>query len=134
MPGIPCQFKVLELTLSKVTGLADLDPIRQAIQAHPHWAYLGAIGPALADFVPGNTAENPYLRIWADVFSLIGDGMRVDKGLLSIVRDFRAFLDEIEPIINAEDLGALGALGEDKLDIVTSVGPDLEAIYIFYAH
>src|SRR5881628_3531791 len=128
MPGIPSHFKILEQTISRMTGQLDLDPIRQVLQQNPEWASLGVLGPALADFIPGNRAQNPYLNIWAEVFSLIGDGMRVDKGLLKIIREIRETLDVLDPIIAAEDLSALSALGDNTLDIVKNAGTDLGLI------
>src|SRR5574341_1464442 len=129
MPGIPCHLQILELTLEKMAGTTDLSAIRQTMQDNIQWARLGAVGPWLADFIPGTRAQNPYLDIWANLFSLIGDGMLVTKGLLHIVRDVRQFLDTVQPILDDEDLDALKALGQDQLNIVSSVGQDLETLF-----
>lgn len=128
MPGIPCHFKILDLTLAKMAGSPGLAPIHDAIAAEPEFAYLGAIGPAIADFIPGSRAENGYLNIWAEVFSLIGNDMRVARGLYPIVRDVRDLLDQLIPIAAAEDKAALTGL-QDQLGAITDVGNDLQAIF-----
>ncbi len=126
MPGTACHFTILNQLRAELpnhTGLAD---VRNAIEAHPEWAHLGAVGPALADFMPGTRGTNPYVDIWSEVFSLIGDGMRVDKGALTIVREVKAFLEAADPILAAEDEAALETL---DLDTVKNVGDDLQAVF-----
>lgn len=128
MPGIATHFKILDLTLAKLAGVADLTGIRDAIKAHPQYAYLGAIGPAITDFMPGNRVENPLLDIWAEIFSLIGDGMRVEKGLLTVLSDIRTLLAQFQPIVESEDFDALNAI-KDELGKVTEVDDQLQAIF-----
>lgn len=128
MPGIATHFKVLDLVLGKMAGSSDVQAFADAMKAHPQFAYLGAIGPAIADFIPGTRVENPYLNIWAEAFSLIGDGMRVEKGAFTVVRGIHDLLDQLIPIAAAEDRDALMAL-EDQLGAITSVGDDLQAIF-----
>ncbi len=111
-----------------MTGLADLSAVHDTIKAHPEYAYLGSVGPAIADFIPGNQGQNPYLRIWTEVFSLIGDGMRVEKGLLSIVKDIRSLLDQLGPVAASENTSALAGL-QDQLGNITDVGDQLQAIF-----
>jgi hypothetical protein len=129
MPGIPSHFKTLELALQRMGGVPAVAAARNTMQQHPEWAHLGALGPALADFIPGSRAENPLLDIWSEVFGLIGDNMRVTNGLLGLLHRIQALLAELDPIIAAEDLSALQALGSDKLDLAKSVGDDLKAIF-----
>jgi hypothetical protein len=129
MPGAPTHFRILDLAVTKMAGLNDVTAIHKTIQANSEWAHLGALGPMLADYIPGNTSGNQYLNIWSQIYSVIGDGMQVTKGVLHIVRDIRNFLDTIQPILDAEDLNALKALPSDELNIVHTVGADLKSIF-----
>lgn len=100
---------------------------------HSAYAYLGAIGPALADFIPsdppppGTLGGNQYLNIWKQAFGIVGDDMVVATGLSSVLSRMVAFLDKIEAIAAAEDLDALKAM-EAELDVITETADALKDI------
>jgi hypothetical protein len=71
---------------------------------------------------------NPYVFAWSQIFSLIGDGMRVDKGLLSVTKDARGLLDQLVTIAKDEDYEALTAM-EDQLVNITEFDDQFQAIF-----
>lgn len=136
MPGIPTHFKILELTIKKLSASpsAPLRAIAKIMQDNPEYAYLGVIGPSLTDFIPSEpppegslSGGNQYINLWKQVFSVIGDGMLVDNGLKSVLKRMIDFLDKVEPIAAAEDLGALSAM-EDEVDTINQTAEQLKEI------
>jgi hypothetical protein len=135
MPGIATQFVVLERSIARLSSSADADlrTIAQTMRDHPQYAYLGAIGPTLADFIPsdplppGTLGGNQYLNIWKQVFGVVGDDMVVAMGLTSVLKRMIGFLDKLEPIAAAEDTDALKAMA-DELDVITQTADALKNI------
>lgn len=118
MPGLATQMVILERTIDRMTGSGDpaLQQAAQDMKNNLQFAYLGAVGPALADFIPGDPIDpnmpslgnSPYTSVWAQVLSIAGgDGTAADPGALEVIGKFRFFLDKIIKIAKDEDLGAL---------------------------
>lgn len=133
MPGIPTHFKNLELTIEKLKASPDahLQSIAQVMADNSVYAYLGAIGPTLADFIPSEPSEpgspsgNQYLEILKRIFEVVGgDGTELNPGLLSILTRMNSFLDRAEAAANAEDLDALRAM-EDEIDDINQTAEGL---------
>lgn len=134
MPGIATHFKMLDLTIKKfdASGNSQLQQISAAMKAEPTYAYLGCIGPALADFIPSDPPpEGPasigygnfFTSIWKGAFKIVsGDGTDADPGLLRILDSFNAFFDKIQPILDSEDLLGLKAMRDaGEIDTITNM-------------
>ncbi len=118
MPGIATQMVILERTIERMANSGDTaqEDAAQIMKDHHPYAYLGAIGPALADFIPGDPIDpsmpslgnSPYASVWAQVLAIAGgDGSATDPGALSVIGQFKFFLNKIIGIVDDEDLGAL---------------------------
>lgn len=119
MPGIPTHFRVLKLTIARLSSSGDpaQQAVAQVLKDNPVYGHLGAIGPILADFIPSDPPPdgpagvgygNWYTTLWKSVFDLVaGDGTEARPGLRAVLKGFREFLDKIEPIADDEDLDAL---------------------------
>ncbi|MDG1573277.1 hypothetical protein OZ410_13185 [Robiginitalea sp. M366] len=119
MPGIATHFKILERSMSelKSSGDSSLIAIGQLMETHSKYAYLGAIGPILADFIPSDPPPdldfpfgygNEYTALWKNALKFAGDNpANGAKGMITILAEFQEFLGKIQPIADNEDLGAL---------------------------
>jgi len=104
LPGIATHFHVLDQTI------AQLPPSQSAIanllQNNPY-AYLGALGPALMDFIssdPAPPASNPtYATVWRKLLSVVGG----DPGLIATVGKIQALINEIQQLADARDCHGL---------------------------
>jgi hypothetical protein len=143
MPGIATHFKILDLTIAKLsTGNAQQKQIANVMTSNKPWAYLGAVGPALADFIPAappqtsitsspaNTAGNFYAALWKDVFAIVGgNGTATDPGLLSIIQTFQNFFSQIQPIITAQNIGGLEAMkNSGEIAAVSTAAANLKTL------
>lgn len=138
MPGIATHFKILDLTITQLdaSGNSTLQEISSIMKANPAYAYLGCIGPALADFIPSDPPpEGPesigygnfFTSIWKGAFKIVsGDGTDTDPGLLKILDAFNAFFTTIQPILDTEDLLALKAMRDNgDIDKITNMAAAL---------
>jgi hypothetical protein len=118
MLGIATQFEILRLTRERLEASSDpkLKQIAQVIKDNPVFAHLGAIGPALGDFIPSDPPPdptkdpNPYALLWKMVFGLIGG----DPGFFSVLSRIRHILDRLDQIARDEDCDALEAIRDGK--------------------
>jgi hypothetical protein len=114
MPGMATQFEILKLTIDRLqaSGNNALQQIAQIMNHNLPFAHLGAIGPALGDFIPSDPPPNPqndpnpYALVWKMVFGLIGG----NPGFLSVLNKLRLVLDTLQKIADAEDCDALDAI------------------------
>ena len=126
MPGIPTHFKILELAIENLESSADpqLQQIGSIMSTNANYAYLGAIGPNIADFMPASfdpetdERENQYFYLWRQMLGLVGDGLIAEKGLYSILSQTRAFFAAINPVAAAQDLSALKDLEDDAAAVL----------------
>lgn len=119
MPGIATHFTILDLTLERLNASGDpgLQAIATVINANPSYAYLGAIGPSLADFMPAGRAEdfnndpNAYAFVWKQIFGILGgDEARFPGsglGLHAVLVKLRRILNELSAVADAEDCDRL---------------------------
>ena len=141
MPGIASQFVILERALQRMSASPDaaLQSAAQTAQSQLPYAYLGAIGPHLADFIPSDAPPpdvpssgggSPYTSLWKQIFAITGgDGTDANPGMYKIISTFRQFLDTIVPAANSEDLGTLKAMRDSgKLDEVTHMADRLKSL------
>lgn len=127
MPGMATHFGVLDLALARLAASTDPAALEAAavMQAHSEYAALGAIGPAIADFIPSDppvgsgpaTPQAPYASLWTQVLAIAGgDGTPADPGALHVINELKRLLDKLDGIVAAEDLNDLKAL-QDSGDV-----------------
>jgi len=110
MPGAATHFHVLERTIDQLTA-AGMTDFANAMRDNPY-AYLGALGPALLDFMPsdpppeGTEPPKNYALVWKKLFAVIGG----DPGLIATLRKIEELLAEVQPLADNEDCEGLVAL------------------------
>ncbi|HWV24331.1 MAG TPA: hypothetical protein VNZ58_09070, partial [Thermomicrobiales bacterium] len=118
MPGLATQLVILDRTIERLASSStpSLQQAAQVMKDNLPFATLGAIGPALADFMPGDPVDpnqpslgsSPYASVWTQVLAIAGgDGTPADPGALAVIGQFKRFLNKIISIADDEDLGAL---------------------------
>jgi hypothetical protein len=112
MPGTATQFEILRLTVERLEAANAMPEITQVIRNNEQYAYLGAIGPALGDFIPSDPPPdptndpNPYALVWKMIFGFIGG----KPGFYDALTRMRAIMEKMEKIANDEDIDALCAI------------------------
>jgi hypothetical protein len=114
MPGIAAQFEILRLTQERLAASGDPNLVRiaQVMQDNSAYAYLGAIGPALGDFIPSDRPPdprndpNPYALLWKQIYGIVGG----DKGIYANLNKMTDILCRMEKIAYAEDTDAICAI------------------------
>ncbi len=140
MPGIATQFVVLDRVIDKLAASSDANARHAAdvMRAQPAFAALGAIGPALVDFLPSDppagagpaTPQAPYASLWTQVLAIAGgDGTPADPGALYVINEFKRLLDKLDQITGDEDLGALQDLQDSgDVAIIETLAQQLKTI------
>jgi hypothetical protein len=113
MPGVPTHFVILDKTIAALNASPQqpLRDIASVMEANAPFAYLGAVGPTLGDFIPsGPGLVGQYVKVWQRLFDIVG-GWKTPghPGLLNIVTSINSFLDQLDTIAAAEDTNALVA-------------------------
>jgi hypothetical protein len=133
VPGIPTQFRILEKTILKLAGSSDpkLQKIAKVMRDNAAFAHLGALGPALGDFLPADppprgTQDPPsYALVWKMFFGLVGG----QPGLLSSLTLMRDTLNQLQTIVDNEDTAALCNLKDtDFLQKMNDAAKDFEKL------
>jgi hypothetical protein len=107
MPGIATHFHVLDRAIDELAA-AGMTDIADLMRNNPY-AYLGAVGPALMDFIssdpppPGATPPDDYAKIWRLLFSAVGG----DTGLVSTLAEIQNLIDELQTLADNEDCHGL---------------------------
>ena len=110
-------------------------PESAVIEANSPWYYLGALGPAIGDFVPfetptvlGAPGPSPYYSIWKLILGVaVGDG--TTPGVVPVLQTFKTFLDKVSALVAARDFDGLKALRDSGgLSGVDQASKDLGAI------
>jgi hypothetical protein len=136
MPGIPTQFTVADLVLSRLVNA----PVTAFLTnpANRPFFYLGAIGPTLGDFLPSRpdaanlAASSPYYGAWQPILQILAGDSTVNPPTPSFADDLRAMrttLDRVTPAIEAKDVLALARM-QDELGGLTSIVTRIQTIYI----
>lgn len=109
MPGIPTLFKTLDLTIAELDA-EGLSQFSAVMKSNPGYAYLGVIGASIGDFMPSDPSSsgNNYQNIWKVIFSLVG----TDQGYLALLSQMTKLMNELQPVLDNEDTGALKALAD----------------------
>ncbi len=128
MPGIATLFQTLDLTIAKLDA-EGLSQFSGVMRNNPY-AYLGAIGASIGDFLPSDASqdsqpESTYASVWRTIFRYLGG----DLGILATLRGINEVLDQLEPVAKSEDLDALKGLADggitDKIEALAQNFEDL---------
>jgi hypothetical protein len=110
-------------------------PESALIEANSPWYYLGALGPAIGDFVPfetptvlGAAGPSPFYSIWKFILGVaVGDG--TTAGVVPVLQIFKTFLDKVSALVAARDFDGLVALRDSGgLSGVDQASKDLGVI------
>lgn len=122
--------------------MASNSPAAAIIKNHESFYYLGALGPAIGDFVPsekpqgfGSLARTPYLTLWIRILEIaVGNDA---KGLPGVVPTLRGFQDVLSAVQNAVDHKSVGELKDIKdsgdLDKIDGLSTDLGTILTYFS-
>src|SRR5215470_19926024 len=120
MPGPATHFHVLDRTINQLpAGLSD---IADLLRDNPY-AYLGALGPALMDFIssdppPASGTPANYGLVWRRLLSVVAG----DPGLIKTMAKIQALIDEIQALADARDCHGLEDFRDSgKLDQVSTL-------------
>jgi len=92
------------------------------MKSNPAYAYLGAIGASIGDFMPSDPTPGGtnYQNIWKQIFSLVG----TDSGYLALLSQLTTLMNQLQPVLDSEDKVALKALADagfaDQLDTLST--------------
>jgi hypothetical protein len=122
MPGIATHFEVLELAVTAL-GEAGLSEIANLIDGNPY-AYLGAVGPALMDFISsdppaaGVTPPQNYATVWTNLLTVFGG----QTGLVVTLAQIQSIISELVTLANNQDCDGLKNLKDSgQLTSVTAL-------------
>lgn len=107
---------------------------RGVLDAHPTWYALGALGPALGDFVPstvpatfGAPGRTPYWGVWKEVLTIaVGDSTTGSPGIVPVLRTMRELLARVAAAVadqdqfelrDIRDSGAAGVIDKATADL-----------------
>lgn len=131
MVGVPTCFEILRLVVDELTASGDPNGVAADINAHREYAHLGAIGPALGDFLTPPFPDEPpypedYKTLWRRIFHVIG--RKDPPGLYYVLKDLNEVLGTVSAVADAEDCDALVELRdngiEDRIAEVTQAFAD----------
>jgi hypothetical protein len=105
------------------------------------WYMLGALGPALGDFIPsegggfGSSGRTPYYNIWKNVFRIaVGDPAASLPGLVPTLQLLIGTVAKITELVQARDFDGLMALKDSgALDAVNQASKDLATILNYFS-
>ncbi|RYZ42485.1 MAG: hypothetical protein EOO71_07635 [Myxococcaceae bacterium] len=131
MPGLATRLLVAQRALDalKTAGAQEV----AVIEANLKWYRLGALGPALGDFVPfektpgQNGGRSPYYSVWVEVLRLaVGDPTDGTPGVVPTLRTFKQFQEQVSKLVKDHDFGGLKDLRDSGgLDKVQQASADL---------
>src|SRR4051812_39052938 len=134
MPGLATRLLIAQRALDslKATGA----PEAALIEANLKWYRLGALGPAIGDFVPFETTpglgggRSPYYSVWVEVLRLaVGDPTDGTPGVVQTLRTFQKFQDQVSRLVKDHDFDGLSDLKDSGgLDTVQQASTDLSRI------
>jgi hypothetical protein len=114
-------------------------PDAAAISAQRRWFMLGALGPALGDFVPheqpagfGAPGRTPYYAVWKLVLEIaVGDPSQTPPvpGVVQTLRTLIGTLQHLTQLVQAHDFDGVVALRDSgALDAINQANHDLATI------
>lgn len=119
MIGHATSFTVMRLVRDRLVAAGDPNGLAAVIDANPQFAFLGALGPAIGDFLTPPFPSDPpfpedHKTVWRRIFHVVG---RKDlPGLLYVLRDLKELLDTVQVVADAEDCDALVDLRDDGVE------------------
>ncbi|NBD11070.1 hypothetical protein [Corallococcus silvisoli] len=131
MPGLATRLVIARRALDSLKAAGA--PEAAVIEANPEWYHLGALGPALGDFVPFETTAGlgggraPYYSLWVEVLRFaVGDPTDGTPGVVPVLRTFQEFLSRVTRLVKDHDFDGLVALRDSGgLDVVQQASSDL---------
>lgn len=121
MPGIPTLFRAVDLTIAQLDA-EGLTQFSGVMKNNPGYTYLGAVGASIGEFMPSDPtpAGTNYQNVWKQILGLVG----TDTGFLALLSQLTALMNELQPVLDNEDRGALKALADagfaDQLDTLST--------------
>jgi hypothetical protein len=127
MPGLATRLLIADLVLNELEGAEPA--LFNAISAGENrkWYMLGALGPAIGDFIPNEAgslgarqARSPYYSIWKQVLriavgdpnaSVPGDPAGL-PGLVQTLRTLTKVVDQLSTLVNDHDFDGIKALSD----------------------
>ena len=119
MLGAATSFEILRLVIDDLNAAGDPNGVAAAMTAHPEFAHLGALGPAIGDFLTPpfpDVAPFPedYKTLWRRVFHVIG--RKDPPGLYYVLKELKEILDAVGTVADAEDCEALVDLRDQGIE------------------
>jgi hypothetical protein len=135
MPGVATQLVICDLVRKRLSAAHPAQAeIADILNAEPAYAYLGAVGADLVDFMPNDLTPgllggtSAYLTFWRSVFG-IASGTAGVPGLFPTLDKLTAFLTKLEKIAKDEDLDGLKSMKDNgEIDTALAVMGDLSTI------
>ena len=134
MPGLATRLLIAQRALDSLKAAGA--PEAALIDANLKWYRLGALGPAIGDFVPFETTpglgggRSPYYSVWVEVLRLaVGDPTEGTPGIVQTLRTFQQFQDQVSKLVKEHDFGGLSDLKDSGgLEKVQQASTDLGRI------
>lgn len=137
MPGVPTKFAIADLVFDQIRTTGPADKAALLSGDSLPFAYLGAIGAALGDFMAaqpqsGTAAPNsPYFQVWLPLLQLFSgrpaDGSTpATQGIFRDLKLIRETLQQLQQIVNDEDKFAL----IDMIGSLTSVQAAIDDLQV----
>ena len=142
MAGLATRILVAQKVLSALEGE---DPALYAILTdleNKRWYMLGALGPAIGDFVPSASAGlgappiSPYFLIWQKVLTIaVGNTTTTPPipGLAPTLQTLTVAVDKLSSLVAAHDFSGMEAFAKSgQLDAINKASADLTTILNFF--
>jgi len=137
MIGVPTRLVIAERVLERLE--ADNAAEAAVIAKNKPWFMLGAVGPALGDFVPseppagfGAPGRTPYYGAWKTIFTIAVGDPSMTPPLPGVVPTLRTLIDVLQrltQLVQAHDFDGVVALRDSgALDSVDMANQDLATI------
>jgi hypothetical protein len=142
MPGFATRLKVADLVL---TELQRANPgLAKNISSGDNrkWYMLGALGPAIGDFIPSEAGglgsmqpRSPYYSIWQLVLKIaVGDAQVNLPGLVQTLHTLQEVVNKLTTLVNNHDFDGMRALqSSGELDKVNQASKDLTTILTYFS-
>ena len=137
MIGLPTRLVIADQVRARL--VSDGEPDGAVITANRPWFMLGALGPALGDFVPheppagfGAPGRTPYYAAWKDVLEIaVGDSTQTPPvpGAVPTLRTLIQTLTQLIHLVQDHDFDGVIALRDSGgLDAVNTANQNLATI------
>jgi hypothetical protein len=117
-------------------------PAAATIRGNEPFYFLGALGPALGDFVPhevpealGDPGRTPYFAAWVKILEIaVGNPDKGLPGVVPTLAGFNQILGAVRQAVEDQDLGALTNIRDSgDLDRIEDLSNDLGLILTYFS-